>query len=578
MSIHFDKDLKEELSHSSKEFRFEEVNIPPLKRHKFSFAVFAEFFGYCLINAILGPLSYFLFYTFMKNGSVLAHNLHVIGRKHGLRTAIVWIMKVFCYIVTFTFVPDQKAKQNSSMSQFWLLIYTDISLIVLYAGYYSSFSEEEIVQFKTEAVNLGENIFNRLIKLMKQSRSTVSNISALNAVFPGLDPSNFYFIYPESSKDEVPYGMEPKTLEEGAPELHRSGVSSGIMVSGEKFTSYLLDMTGYSSFEMKINIIKGLSRVLIFFRVILPLLNNLYQVLSRENPFDDFGRVIVYALQQIFYSVLIYRFVSVYDVIFLGLLIYIKKYNSLRHLDEAVTLKWDKKKLNQKNIKICASVPHNAQVWLTIRRIISSMNTQTFIVIDTNMSFILFYTFILVAISLFQDIKIFAVIIDPINRFLRENPSLLIIIMFTVLVVIIVIVADVILGILINNLFIDDKGKWRLQNNVTGEIQVIHEMLFDPNFHIDAIKEDIHYKKYTEMKELLGQNFEKEFYDYLRRLRSSIRLTIDGISSEESYNPHTLLGIPTSVPVVVTVSTVASGLLITVITQIISTLSGDKPK
>lgn len=565
-----DDELRENLHDESSPFNDVGEQKKPISLYEieFQFSTFITFVGYMIVISLFGPLSYFVLFMYIKNGACLAKNFKVF---HVLQIAI-WVIKMFCYITTLIRSLNPNPDQNGSMSQFWLLIYTDISLIVLYAGYYSSLTKEEMEKFKTEVIDNADNAFDKLTALMERNKARISAPDFLNSMFPALDPLNFFFIYPKSEERSIPMELKPMPLEQVAPHLKQIGVNKGVAVRAEKFVSLLLERSGYKHFDIQIKTIKVISRLLIFIRVILPVINNLYQLVEETIPSQYLGRFILYLFQQVFYSILIYRFVTVFDLLFLGITLYWKKFRVLSELGSAIKLRSITHRLEHEEFRINCSVPHNARVWLNIRRVLSSLNAQVFLVVDTNMSFILLYSLVFVAISILQGVPVLSALINKIQDFLYENPSLLIVLAFTVLIVMIVILADVTMGILINRLFILHRGSWMQQNEVIGEIQTKYEIFLELLDSEKAIKEDARYKRLCEIRELLDHEFLDEAPQYLKKLRKSIKLTLDGIKSEEKCNPHTLLGLKTTIPIVATVSTVASGMLITVLAQIISVL------
>jgi len=565
-----DDELRENLHDESSPFNDVGEQKKPISLYEieFQFSTFITFVGYMIVISLFGPLSYFVLFMYIKNGACLAKNFKVF---HVLQIAI-WVIKMFCYITTLIRSLNPNPDQNGSMSQFWLLIYTDISLIVLYAGYYSSLTKEEMEKFKTEVIDNADNAFDKLTALMERNKARISAPDFLNSMFPALDPLNFFLIYPKSEERSIPMELKPMPLEQVAPHLKQIGVNKGVAVRAEKFVSLLLERSGYKHFDIQIKTIKVISRLLIFIRVILPVINNLYQLVEETIPSQYLGRFILYLFQQVFYSILIYRFVTVFDLLFLGITLYWKKFRVLSELGSAIKLRSITHRLEHEEFRINCSVPHNARVWLNIRRVLSSLNAQVFLVVDTNMSFILLYSLVFVAISILQGVPVLSALINKIQDFLYENPSLLIVLAFTVLIVMIVILADVTMGILINRLFILHRGSWMQQNEVIGEIQTKYEIFLELLDSEKAIKEDARYKRLCEIRELLDHEFLDEAPQYLKKLRKSIKLTLDGIKSEEKCNPHTLLGLKTTIPIVATVSTVASGMLITVLAQIIGVL------
>jgi len=573
MNIHLGTDNNEDenqLGEISVEQQ-EDSETPSIQKGntRFKILVFAEFFGYFLLSAFFGPLTYF-FLKFIRQGAVLARNLNVFGGSQEIARTVIWMMKIYCYSITLVFYFESNPFQIDNTSQFWLLIYTDISLAVLYGAYYSSFTAEEIKKFKTEVYDPGNNIFDKLVMMIQQGRAKILDRKFVGNAFLETDLKNFFFIYPKSELFNIPKGLETLPIEKVAPQLSKGGEDI-FAISGQSFAAHILDVEGYRSFDVKIKIIKFISRLLVFIRVVLPVINNIYKILVKTGVFTNLGGFGVYLIQQAFYSLLIFRFVAVYDVIFLGLLLYIKKYRVLNCLWKIAALKPQK---DMKKIpKIWTTVPHNAFAWLSMRRILADINKQVFIIIDTNMSFVLVYAILIILGYFMQKMKFMRIFLAPAQNFLSTNPSLLIVIALTIVVVIVVICVDLTIGILINWLFDMERGQWMLHQQVIGKIGIKYELFLDKSYNQEADKNDSHYEKIKEIKELLGKGYEQRIYVYLRKLRNAIQLVIDGIKAEENYNPHTVLGIATNNYFLIIASALISAIGMTSLFEIFVSIS-----
>ena len=558
----------------------QKIYKPRTGHNHFKFNIFMEFLSYFTLKFIFGPFSYLIFLNFIKNGPILARNLNIYGGYREILRLMIWLAKIFCIVTTFVLNPNAANYQYDSISQFWLLIYTEISLIVLYAAYYSSFTDDEINKFRTEAYDNDVNIFDRLSQLVYSSKSKISDKVVLYEMFPEIEQRAFYFVFPPSHEDTIPTELESVAIKNSQEHVREyfaaSDIIDGFIVPGERFADYIAETAGYQHFKRSSTIIKVISRLLIVVRIILPVASNIYLILVYSDPLNDSGHFILYVTQQIFYSILIYRFVAVYDVLFLGLVLYKKKYNMLAKLGEVVSLKRSKKKNNEGKavLRVSGCIPQNAISWLNVRRILSSVNEQAFVVVDTNMSFVLLYTFMFVAIYFLQVLGLFKSLLSPAQKFLEDNPQLLIVLGLTVLVVIVVIVVDVVMGILINGLFRSNRCTWMLNNHVAQSMALKREIHVEDQLSQEKEEDSVYYQKLKEIQELLGPKFREGLDLFLRRLRNSISLTLDGIVNEEKYNPHTLLGLPTTPTVVVTVGTITSALGVTTLSQVILAITG----
>lgn len=70
--------------------------------YKFKPGIFFEFFFYYLLTSILGPLSYCLFIKFIKNGPMLARNLHIFGGTEEWGRTALWLLRVYCYATAYS--------------------------------------------------------------------------------------------------------------------------------------------------------------------------------------------------------------------------------------------------------------------------------------------------------------------------------------------------------------------------------------------------------------------------------------------------------------------------------------------
>ncbi len=572
----------------------------PIEHNKFHQAVFFEFFVYFLLNAFLGPLAYILVLQRVSYGKVLARNLQIYGGRRQVFNLVIWLLRVFAYVTTFV-LNDTNPHMDGSLSQFWLLIYTDISLAVLQAGYYSSFTDSQIIRLKTEPYETEDNIFDRIVKVVMEGKSKMLQRGAVYKLFPEIDPANFYLVFPAKTTtsrqlEQVKTNFDAMPIAEAMPwfqTTNSGGSKDALAVHGEAYAEYIADKGGYQQLGGRIRLIKGISRFIVFIRLVLPVINNIYEIFSQPHTFDI--GLILYLIQQLVYSYLIYRIVAVYDVLFLGLLLYYKKYVVTSWLIKAVKFdphnvaeaqQGDNKKGNNKDdmVKIPVNIPENTQTWLHIMRILTSLNEQAFTIIDVNMSFVLLYTILFFVLYFVQQVGFLQGLFGSTQEFLEDNPSLLVVIIITILVVSIVLVVDVILGVLINLQFEDQAQDWMLHKYVISSITTKYRLYTtemeakqqqqqpppanEPTSTTIAAPADSYYKVIQEIKDFLGDDYRDKLHDYVRRLRNMMTLVLDGIDNEAKYHPHTLLGITTTIPTAVAIFTVITALGLTNVAQI----------
>jgi len=272
---------------------------------------------------------------------------------------------------------------------------------------------------------------------------------------------------------------------------------------------------------------------------------------------------------------LLFRLAAVYDVLFLGLLLYYKKYQMLSLLGEVIKLRPDGYYLGL--LYIPTSVPQNIQNWLAVRKVLATINAQAFVVIDLNMSFVLLYTLLFITFYALMSFGVATEIFLPFQQFLKENKGLQTTLTLTIIVVSAVLTIAILLGILINRLFMYEKHEWILQETVITNIktsaEIYEELAMTKNLR--RLRNDSYYKMVDEMSSLLGHNLKGGLTKYTKRLRDSIIMVIKAIDHMEFFNPHTLLGIRTDVRLVVMLGTAISAIGLSTIMRILHHVVGE---
>jgi len=533
--------------------------------NEFKPQTFAEFAFYFLLAQWLGPLTYQLFLRFTKNGYVLARNLHIYGGWEEIIRTLLWLGKMYCFILTFVF------DAFNSKDQFWLVIYTDISLAVLYGAYYSSFTETEVSRFKEEVHDPGHGIITMIKNLIAKEKVKAFEKRILISRFPEIDVNNFYFVYPRKYENVIPEELDPQPLGNKSSQLNSILIKDGIIVSAEKYANYLADKGGYHEFKSSIFSIRALSRFIVIIRVLLPLAANILELLENSQKRPNYAGSILLIVQQAFYCYFIYRIAVVYDVLFLGLVLYYRKLKLLKLLRKIIDVRPQGSHADL--LKISPTVPHNIENWLNLRKIFAAMNQQAFVVIDTNMSFALFYTIIFISIYALYSVSLLQDLLGSLAEFLSNNPMLQATIFVTLIIIIIVLAIHLTLGILINLQFTSVRRELTLQSEIIRSIRINHNIYKEwreGKFSKEPSEIDEYLERVDCIKSLLGTNFTEHFETYVKKLRDSISLVLDGLNYEEIFHPHTLLGIMTTPRLAVSVFTAFSAVGLSTINDIIN--------
>jgi len=241
--------------------------------------------------------------------------------------------------------------------------------------------------------------------------------------------------------------------------------------------------------------------------------------------------------------------------LFMGILLYFKKYMMLKSLGEMINIKKQADEL-----RMCTTVPQNWQNWLNVRRIIASANEQAFVIIDINKSAVLFYTLFLLFEVIFEKMGILPGFFTDFDEILKENASLQSIVNGTIIVIMVVLILDVTIGLLINFLFTDDQKNISLHKFISKGIAFKHD-LYEEEKIMANTDNDVYLGKLKEIREFSGsEGLKDKMSVYLARLVGAIKLALDGTKAEETDNPHSILGIPTRTAEVALMGTLLSAI------------------
>ena len=419
---------------------------------------FFQFFIYFLINIVLGPFSILLL-SFKQNGCILAKNLCIYKGLRDWKHISIYLIKVFCIVTTFT-LSYQEASSLTVIVQLYVVIYTEISLAVLLAAYYSSFTMSEIERIKNDPnfVVTDENIVDKLLEVSRTAKEKAFSKRHININFPEIDLDRFNLIYPLSHQPFIPHEIKYR-ISNDEDKITYHPLQSFIVIDGISYSQYILGRMeyGYLGFHRALKYSFYLSRILVLIRVISPIIVTIYSVLHGNAVAEKFFEAIIFIFEEIGYSYLIFRFSLVYDVLFLGILIYIQKYRILHKLDKCLREDVIEDK-NSDPLKIDKMIPSNIQTWYNIRKLLSNVNQQIVTIVDINMSFIAIFLilFILIfAILAFDLLKNIGFITSLAHSF-AENKQLVAITSQFILVFVIILLVSLAIGMQINLYFQSD--------------------------------------------------------------------------------------------------------------------------
>jgi len=514
---------------------------------KFRAGYFFEFFGYFLLAQWLGPLSYLFFFMWKKNGKTLAQNLNIFGGWAEILRTLVWLAKVYCFVLTYVLT------EYNSRSQFWLVIYTDICLAVLYGGYYSSFTDVEIKKFRDSKFDPGSDIIDRIVELVKIARVKAFDKKQIISRHPEIDVNNFFFVFSKRYAEVIPQELNPQSIDDLAYHFKKTHIKDAIIVRGENFAAYLLDKAGYLSLDNKVMFIKILSRLVVLLRVLLPVGGNLLDAFDRLDSVPDTANLILYIIQQVLYCYFIFRFAQVYDVLLIGIVLYYRKIRLLNKLKETIEVR--PTSTSEELLKVLPTVPQNIENWLNLRRIISNLNSQAFVVIDTNMSFSLLYCIGFIAVYALYTVSLLQKLLSDISQFLSENSVLQTTIFYTLLMIVVVLIIHLVLGIIINANFSSERKEWILQEEIIRSLELSSGIYHDwiEKDHLDAFNfeaGDEYMERMDDIKCLLGSDFSENLKEHISNIQHAISIALAGIDFEETFKPHKLLGLKTTVSLV----------------------------
>ena len=437
------------------------------ENYQFKLLEFFEFLIYFLINMILGPFSMLLL-SLKSNGSILAKNLCIFKGLRDWKHISIYLIKVFCVVTTFTLSyeetsssDNQGTPSNTVFVQLYVVIYTEISIAVLLAAYYSSFTKSDIERIKNDPnfVENNENIVDKLLQMSREAKKKDFSRKHLNLNLPEIDLDRFNLIYTLDHKSCIPYEIKYRIANDKDRITYRP-LKDFIVVDGISYSQYILGRTeyGYLGFQKALKYSYFLSRILVSIRVIVPILTTIYSVIfNGDTVAAGLFQTILFILEEIGYSYLIFRFCLVYDVLFLGILIYIQKYKILDRLDRCI--QEDVVENKEKDpLKIDNIIPSNIQTWYNVRKLLSNVNQQIVTIVDVNMSFIAIFLIIVILIFAVSALGLLSNIgfIKALALSFTDNKQLVAITYQFILVFVIILLFSLAIGMLINMFFQSD--------------------------------------------------------------------------------------------------------------------------
>jgi len=264
------------------------------------------------------------------------------------------------------------------------------------------------------------------------------------------------------------------------------------------------------------------------------------------------------------YSILMYRFIIIYDILFVGILLYIQKYKILTILENVITE--EIVEVGEAPVpKIDLLIPQNVQNWFHVRKLLSSVNEQMLVIVDVNMSFVLIFILIVVFFYLVGALQILTNVglIQAVVNSFSSNSALVAMTTYYIITMLALLFLSLAIGMLINLFF---------QSNVniltTHQFKIKNMEYFAPHYNTVKAKMEVQkmsyrydvYVKYMEkLKGYLGtEEFVNAYGLLMEALDSELTNVIAQVNYESIQNPHKILGITTQPSLLVQLSGLVS--------------------
>ena len=533
---------------------------------------FFKFFLLNLIRIIFGPFTYF-FICRRPQWRTFARNVHLFGGSGEILRIILWILRMYAIasaIVINKTKPDTSTVYDNLYVNLYVLIFTEISLGVLYAAYYSSFRKSQIDRFMTDPTSeeTTTSLSSKLSLLKKQSQEQLLTQEEMALDFPDIDSAMFTFAMPESSKYLI--STDLKIMEENHNSEFFENVQDVVLVDGISVCSEILKKSEFKQSFTALR--KSLAMLIVFLRVIYPILEVIYVLLTNSSS-SNFGILDIAAgISYFSFAVLLFRFYEIYDTLFLGLVLYCEK---LRIMNEVSTLISERQSRDSRPVlKVSLFIPQNSVSWLSARRILSNANMQICTVVDINLSYTLIYLAIYVVFVLLSQ---YGGTQEP---FFMKFPAYQIMTATYLIVMIIIVIAGLAIGLLINDYF-------HFHRRILFEkLDILKNLKFYTRTYLDNLSNiedkliqnplDRYLRELNELRTVLrNDRFYERFNNLVAQNIQVLSHVKDQLQWDEQEHPHTLLGLKTDLQTLIPIASGLSAVGISNIRMIINSFNSD---
>ena len=519
---------------------------PAAENYRIKYNYFFEFFLYYAIEVLLGPFSIML-YHFIPDGMTLAGNLKILGPNGKYHCLSICIYLLRAYFVFFAFY------NQTIWKEFFTLLFNDVTLIVLYSTYFSSFKGSDIKNFRkiSNYDNTNHDMPEIFRTLLEDNKDKFYQRETIIKEFPNIDFKTFYFYirkgsHPLLEAEMEEYFKQNPNVKKIASYMNQ--YNDCVMIDGIIFCKYVVNISDDTSLKYKTKIAKLMSKLLVLSRFIFPFI----QDILNDNTFAYFKDYdyALYVLSMICMVILVFRASVTYDTIFLGLISYLFKLKLLMTSNNLLK--------EGSEGSLYTLIPENFSSWYSLRQILARLNQQFYSLVDTIISFIVL--FILIDAVYIISTAFLGISYDFVDIILK-NDSFKIIIDQNKLAILFVLYYGLKTGYKINEYYDYDKaGLIKLKQAST---QLSNYMKFYAR-NLDDIQKkstSVNDKYPALIKEFMiilynDDGFEGKLSKHLKRINDMISKVLVKIEYETKNFPHTLLGFQTNENLVLNIMTI----------------------
>ena len=512
---------------------------PAWENNDFKGVFFVEFLGYFIMDLLLGPIAWII-YKFLPNGIITASNLKILSPWgcYPLSRLIIYLFRVYVIFVTFW--------MERTWVEFYLLVFTEISLLILFSTYYSTFRHSEIIKFKTvENSNKSTNDMKEIFQnLIEKSKMRFLKREKLKEEFPEIDFNMFYFYFKSGTQPKINFEMK------GRESIQQNNIiknniemmekyNDTVMIDGVILTNYIARLCDdEKQFNRRARFAKFISRLLVFIKLVAPFVADLITLDVTFEHFNDLN-YLCYSTTMFCLVILIFRSCLIYDTIFLGLISYLYKLKVLNFLHNLL-------KEEPNTLYINLAIPENLTNWYNMRKILARLNAQFYSLVDIVLSYLLLYIVIAciyILVTVFLGIHF-----SLVDNFFGDKTFKVITDSYKV-VIIVVLYYGLKIGYQINEYFDFNRAILTRHNDIITNMANYSEFYLN---NVQLVKSNIdpndRYMKYLiNIYELIGEeDFNVKFISHIERLKDQVQIVIDQLAFEAEMYPHKLLGIQTN--------------------------------